>query len=221
MLSIASSRVLLSWLLLLFFDMVCGFRGSIFFPWSSPRNDFVLFDGGLSDVRELTKLFGRFSDKMLLLDVPGAGTPEMMNCCHGGCDNCDFSHVFDNLSAGRPKWVPTYSYRKLIDGRDHHSAWSSIFDSEDSVIDEITFVNRIKKLPYQMNMGPPSSVPSDEEPTDDTLHALWSKLIHTLHDDTNNENTLTIDAKQMSEALVKLTGESHGVMFSDFKKALE
>ena len=207
--------------LLFQFGIVCAFRGSLFFQTSTSRTSNIrLFDGGpgLSDVRELTKIFGRMSDKMLLLDVPGAGTPEMMNCCHGGCDNCDFSHVFDNMSAGRPKWVPTYSYRQLIDGRDHHSAWASIFDSEDSVLDETTFVDRIKKLPYQMNMGPPSSVPADEEPTDETLHALWSKLIHTLHD-TSSEAT-TIDAKQMSEALVKLTGDSHGVMFSDFKKAL-
>ena len=208
----------LSWFLLQC-GIVCAFHGSIFYQFSSSRSDIRLYDGGLSDVRELTKIFGRMSDKMLLLDVPGAGTPEMMNCCHGGCDNCDFSHIFDNLSAGRPKWIPTYSYRKLIDGRDHHSAWASIFDNEDSVIDETTFVNRIRKLPYQMNMGPPSSVPSDEEPTDETLHALWSKLIHTLHD-TSSENT-TLDAKRMSEALVKLTGENHGVMFSDFKKALE
>ena len=203
---------------LLQFGIVCAFRGPTFYQ-TSLRSHTCLYDGGLSDVRELTKIFGRMSDKMLLLDVPGAGTPEMMNCCHGGCDNCDFSHVFDNMSAGRPKWVPTYSYRKLIDGRDHHSAWSSIFDSEDSVIDETTFVDRIKKLPYQMNMGPPSSVPSDEEPTDETLHALWSKLIGTLHD--TSTATTTIDAKRMAEALVKLTGESHGVMFSDFEKALE
>lgn len=29
------------------------------------------------------------------------GTPEMMNCCHGGCDNCDYSHVFDYMSSAR------------------------------------------------------------------------------------------------------------------------
>ena len=29
-----------------------------------------------------------------------AGTPEMMNCCHGGCSNCDYSRVFDSMSAG-------------------------------------------------------------------------------------------------------------------------
>ena len=33
------------------------------------------------DERELAKIFGRLADKMILLDVEGAGTPEMMNCC--------------------------------------------------------------------------------------------------------------------------------------------
>ena len=33
------------------------------------------------DVKEQSKIFGRLADKMLLLDVPGAGSPEMMNCC--------------------------------------------------------------------------------------------------------------------------------------------
>ena len=46
------------------------------------------------DERELAKTFGRLADKMILLDVPGAGTPEMVNCCHGGCDNCDYSSRF-------------------------------------------------------------------------------------------------------------------------------
>ena len=49
---------------------------------------------------ELIKLFGRLADKELLLDIPGAGTPEMMNCCHGGCSNCDYSRIFDYMSSG-------------------------------------------------------------------------------------------------------------------------
>jgi hypothetical protein len=66
---------------------------------------------GVLDSREIIKLFGRFADKELLLDIPGAGSPEMMNCCHGGCDNCAYSHVFDFMSAARAKWVPLYAYR--------------------------------------------------------------------------------------------------------------
>ena len=71
----------------------------------------------LSD--ELAKIFVRFSDDYLLLDVEGAGTPEMANCCHGGCDNCAFSHIFDQLESGKPKWLATYSDRTLVDGRNH------------------------------------------------------------------------------------------------------
>ena len=32
----------------------------------------------------LTSVFGRLTDNYLLLDIEGAGTPEMMNCCHSG-----------------------------------------------------------------------------------------------------------------------------------------
>ena len=32
----------------------------------------------------LTSMFGRLTDNYLLLDIEGAGTPEMMNCCHSG-----------------------------------------------------------------------------------------------------------------------------------------
>ena len=84
--------------------------------------------------REAAKLFGRFADNYLLLDVEGAGSPEMMNCCHGGCDNCNYSHIFDNMTSGRPKWVPVYVNRKLIDGRDHMSPWSVLFTGISSSI---------------------------------------------------------------------------------------
>ena len=51
---------------------------------------------------ELAKVFCRIADDYLLLDVPGAGTPEMKNCCHGGCDNCNFSRIFDEMESGKP-----------------------------------------------------------------------------------------------------------------------
>ena len=187
----------------------------------------------LSDSRELTKLFGRMSDKMLLLDVPGAGTPEMMNCCHGGCDNCDFSHVFDNLTAGRPKWVPLYAYRKLIDGRDHTSPWAGIFtDGTDGgvvdgghSVDEATFIARVQALPYRMTMGPGESVPADEVPDEEALRDLWRRMGTALDalgeaggDGPGSRSTITAD--QMAKALTQLMGESHGVMWMDFKRKL-
>ena len=35
-------------------------------------------------------------------------------------------------------------------------------------------------LPYKMSMGPPSSVPADDLPSDETLSALWTKLVEVL-----------------------------------------
>ena len=43
---------------------------------SAGRTNVVVADSAL-DEGELTKLFGRLADKTLLLDVEGAGTPEM------------------------------------------------------------------------------------------------------------------------------------------------
>ena len=165
----------------------------------------------LSDPRELTKLFGRLSDKMLLLDVPGAGTPEMMNCCHGGCDNCDFSHVFDNLTAGRPKWVPLYAYRKLVDGRDHTSPWAEIFTSGGGV-DEAMFVARVQALPYRMTMGPGESVPADEVPDEEALRGLWQKMVAALDelDEPTGRSTITADQGQRDYQIHHCRGQTRG-----------
>ena len=71
--------------------------------------------------------------------------------CSGGCDNCDFSHIFDNLSAGRAKWVAVYPYRQLIDGRDHLSPWAKVFQIDDKLplqdtvaINKDIFIERMK-----------------------------------------------------------------------------
>mmetsp|Transcript_3116 Transcript_3116/g.9319 ORF Transcript_3116/g.9319 Transcript_3116/m.9319 type:complete len:207 (-) Transcript_3116:352-972(-) len=71
----------------------------------------------LAAVAELAaaQVFGRLADKKLLLDVPGAGTPEMRDCCHGGCDNCDYSRVFDEMNAG------------LGPGRSHQNCFQDAF----------------------------------------------------------------------------------------------
>ena len=43
----------------------------------STRESKRFSSSALSDESELVKIFGRLADKLLLLDVPGAGTPEM------------------------------------------------------------------------------------------------------------------------------------------------
>ena len=131
------------------------------------------------DSRELTKIFGRFAAKTILLDIPGAGTPEMASCCHGGCDNCNSAHVFDSLSAGRAKWVPTYSSRTLIDGRSEKAPWATIFDSSEE-LDRITFTEKIQQLPYNMSMGPGTSVPADETPLEGAVGDFFDILVASL-----------------------------------------
>lgn len=162
------------------------------------------------DSRELTKIFGRMAAKSILLDIPGAGTPEMANCCHGGCDNCDFSHSFDNLSAGRAKWVPTYCTRTLIDGRSEKAPWANIFDSPENSelqesISKATFTKRLRDLPYAMTMGPGTSVPADEVPVDAALEAFWdillSGLVETEDFDGNHGGDVQLDASKVSERI--------------------
>lgn len=84
------------------------------------RRHFAVAEDELISEDELAKVFCRLADKQLLLDVPGAGTPELANCCHGGCSNCDFSRIFDEMNSARPKWIPLYTHRVLIDGRGLH-----------------------------------------------------------------------------------------------------
>ena len=60
---------------------------------------------------------------------------------------------------GRPKWIPLYDRRTLIDGRSHKSTWSSIFDDAvdgstvDNAIDQETFITRIQALAYRPCLG--------------------------------------------------------------------
>jgi hypothetical protein len=176
--------------------------------------------------RELTKIFGRISAKTILLDVPGAGTPEVANCCHGGCDNCKVSHVFDQLSAARGKWVPTYSTRTLIDGRSEKAPWAKMFDSiadptEEISLDKEEFTLLLQNLPCIATMGPGTSVPADETPLPEAVEAFWDILITGLKkEDVNSEgeDSYRLTAIQMSEALTKLTAQPHGAMWMDFRK---
>ena len=160
------------------------------------------------DERELAKIFGRLADKMILLDIPGAGTPGMVNCCHGGCDNCDYSHVFDQMNAGRAKWVPSYTYRQLIDGREHTSTWSKIFENGEEVKRE-DFTKRLIDLPFQMNMGA-VSVPADEAPSRQAALEFFNLL---------SAGSESLTKNQLEEILPVKVKDKHGVVWSAFKKA--
>lgn len=178
----------------------------------------------LSDARELTKIFNRVADKYLLLDVPGAGTPGMINCCHGGCDNCAFSHVFDEMSSGRAKWVALYPYRQHTDGRDHSAPWSRLFFDATSAptlrLSKTEFCERFASLPcLPMSMGPPASVPPDEPLEPDTLEQLWRALQRGLQskggDGGDDEH---LGADDFARALASLTGAEHGAIYSEFAR---
>ena len=68
---------------------------------------------------ELARVFGRIADKYIYLDE-SAG-----QCCHSGCDNCEFRYDFDVMRAARPKWLVTYKER-AFDSATHRAKWVSI-----------------------------------------------------------------------------------------------
>jgi len=180
-----------------------------------PRRQSILT--ALTDETEVAKLFNRMCDKYLLLDVPGAGTPGMINCCHGGCDNCDFSHVFDEMTSGRPKWVALYPYRRHQDGRDHTAPWSRLFSSDGGRISEIEFVERFPNLPcVGFSMGPSTSVSPSDPPSRDALLQLWSVLVR----NGGGVDETTISAEEMANALKASTGAEHGAVWGDVVKMM-
>jgi len=141
------------------------------------------------DQIELTKVFGRIADKNLLLDIPGAGTPEMANCCHGGCDNCNYSHIFDSLSSGRPKWIALYTTREFADGRSHISMWSEIFKN-DEYLNEESFISQLSSLPYKLCLGPSITInANDDGPSSDALKLLWNRILNNIPEDLRSENS--------------------------------
>ncbi len=186
---------------------------------------------------EMAKIFNRMADKRHLLDVEGAGTPGMAQCCHSGCDSCDFRFVFDEMSAGRAKWVALYADMKHIDGRWHVAPWARVFfdstDDFEKAKDEVredepfmltergdemaislqTFIDRMQEIPNQLTMGPPSSG-TEETPNTAFLEKFWSLLAES--QGVNPESSLT--PKQMGDALTALTKTEHGASWKHFSK---
>lgn len=158
---------------------------------------------------QAARIFGRLADKKLLLDVPGAGTPEMRNCCHGGCDNCDYSRVFDEMNAGKPKWVPCYPYRQLIDGRDHTAPWAELFD--DGPLTAETFTDRLNLLTFRSSMGYSAVKPDDSKVDADAAVAFFTAIAQ-------GANELTADA--FANGLAVVSGEAHGAPWKRFLQGL-
>ncbi|KAJ1457144.1 hypothetical protein M885DRAFT_146929 [Pelagophyceae sp. CCMP2097] len=158
---------------------------------------------------ECARLFGRLADKLLLLDVEGAGTDAVKNCCHGGCDNCDFSQVFDEMRSSRPKWIACYTDRTLIDGRAHQSPAMQLFNNEETLSIE-DFVLRLDELPCRPTMGPKSPLLM-EAPSEETKRAFFQTI---------SEGNDSVDAQGWANGLQRLTGEDHGAIWLAFRNAL-
>ena len=63
-----------------------GMRDSLFTLRATPALDEepVVSSGEYDIDVEMAKVFNKLAEKLLLLDVPGAGTIEMSQCCHSG-----------------------------------------------------------------------------------------------------------------------------------------
>lgn len=185
--------------------------------------------------RQIINLFCRLAEKRLLLNIPEAGLPEVVNCCHSGCDSCNYSRIFDELTSGRPKWIPFYNDLTFIDGRRHITKWNSIFADSIQRIDVIEFSNALKQLPIQACLGPPISLSDGEDLDINSVKFLWTKLCniniqsHPLNDDRMSYNevspifyNLSIDLLpvffQIMPSLIKLTEKEYGCTYSEFKK---
>lgn len=175
------------------------------------------------EISDLSKIFYRIADKNILLDIPEAGLPELTNCCHSGCDNCAYSRVFDSLSSARAKWVALYSYREFVDKRFHEPIWTSLFreknDANMQSISKVDFINRLKILPVQFCLGPPS-LPLGEPPipSDESLTLFWEILFR---ENPNCNDNLTISADEFAAALKSITVEEHGATWQSFLKAFK
>ena len=141
------------------------------------------------------------------------------------------------MSAGRAKWVALYADMKHIDGRWHVAPWTRIFfDSTDEfekakcevenvgpflltergdamAITKPTFVSRIKEIPNQLTMGPPS-IGTDETPDAAFLEKFW--IVITAAAGVHPDSSLT--PKQMVSALTVLTKTEHAASWKQFSK---
>ena len=137
----------------------------------------------------------------------------MVNCCHGGCDNCEFSQSFDELKAGRPKWVPNYTFLEHLDGRSHAPAWvEALFGGPSGTATEADFVTRVRSLPYSACLGPMKSVQADDPPSEAVSRALFHAM-------RGSAEGAELSAEQMAASLRASTGEEFGSLWRDFKSA--
>lgn len=157
-------------------------------------------------------MFGRLADKILLFDVPGAGTPAMKDCCHGGCDNCAFTRVFDEMRSGRPKWIAHYTFLEHMDGRSHRPSWVTQLFEDDITrgLSEPEFVSKLQSISYSTPLGPQKSF--SEPPSNEASFELFRRL---------SGGKGSLNAVDMASALQSLTGVPHGSTWKEFRAGFE
>jgi hypothetical protein len=180
-------------------------------PTTPQRAHALLRSTATEFVTEATaaQVFGRLADKKLLLDVEGAGTPAMKDCCHGGCDNCDYSRIFDEMNAGKSKWVACYVEREHIDGRRHEAPVQGLFGSDERLgVEE--FVARLGALDARPSMGArPADVSGDFDA------AACAVLVRKVVGGADN-----VDRAAWGAALAEISSEAHGIAWRPWAKAL-
>ena len=155
------------------------------------------------------QVFARLADKKLLLDVPGAGTPEMKDCCHGGCDNCDYSRVFDEMNAGKAKWVACYLEQEHSDGRRHEAPMAAVFGDDDEV-SAATFVERLADLEAKPSMGAKvADINSDYDA--EAVEAVFYAI---------SGGADSVGRDEWAAGLTRVTGEEHGAAWRPFLNGL-
>jgi hypothetical protein len=183
------------------------------------------------DESAISNIFSRIAEPRILLNIPGAGTPEMANCCHSGCDNCAYSRLFDEMQAGQAKWIPLYSYSELIDGRSHKPVLSLeleklILTKQDTtsaskrIINENDFVDTILSLPVQLCLGPSNSY-SDVgyHILYQSCQLLWKILVlngSECSDDLQYKD-ITMSIEEIYSSFRNITYQEYGLTFYDFK----
>eukprot|EP01039_Chlorochromonas_danica_P008235 gene8235-9082_t len=195
----------------------------LFFPtaiaWEAPA--------AVSSLSEpaIVSLFSRLAEQRILLDIPGAGTPELAICCHSGCENCAYSSVFDEMTASAPKWLPLYPFRKLADGREHQSAfYSRLVDSRsftdacwEKDVGRESFISALAGMQPRSFLGMPNTVKLAAIRDEDCLLGsvfLWEYLCQG-----NMRDRLTI--RQIYDSLRERTVQDHGAGYSDFKRVFK
>eukprot|EP00624_Nannochloropsis_granulata_P006607 evm.model.NODE_49765_length_66778_cov_45.246429.14 len=152
-------------------------------------------------------------------------------CCHSGCDNCEWRYDFDIMRAARPKWLVTYAERKF-DSDAHTAKWKALFDapsvppSSSSLSDEDIFntetagptplssaavlAERLSALPFSAPLGPSVSVPGEEPLEAETAAWLWEKLVPA------GSKSATLTARLMEKRLKEWASGKDSMMWGDF-----